>query len=218
LVWSVVCFTLGFHRLLGLERRRPERIVLGVAAAYTLALCLTSPFYAFALTVAGGGIAVVLALYLLLLLIRHPSLSGVSRRALLLPAGVGAFFGIHDLLLVGIGRSPFGTLLSPYIPVVAIGATGWLLLERHLASMRETEALNAELEARVASKHRELEANYERLRALESWRPSASASCRTCTTAWAGSSSPPSPWWRVVAGRRSRWARPCATRSTTCGS
>lgn len=167
LVWSVVCFTLGFHRLLGLERRRTERIVLGVAASYTLALCLASAFYAFALTVAGGGIAVVLALYLLLMLARHPDLSGVSRRALLLPAGVGAFFGIHDLLLVGIGHSPFGTLLSPYIPVVAIGATGWLLLERHVASMRETEALNAELEARVTSKHRELEANYERLRALE---------------------------------------------------
>lgn len=168
LVWCLVCFTIGFHRML--ERARPgvDRIVVGVAVAYTAALALVPRLWFFAVVVAGGGIAVVIALYLMTLLVRSPAAARSARRVLLLPVVLGVLFGMHDLVMVAMGRSVLGgVLLSPYIPVLAMAAAGWLLLERHLETLRETEALNAELEARVASKHRELEENYDRLRAFE---------------------------------------------------
>lgn len=43
----------------------------------------------------------------------------------------------------------------------------WMLVKRHAGALDASEQLNAELEQRVAGKHAELEANYQRLRALE---------------------------------------------------
>jgi len=167
LVWCMVCFVRGFHRLFGLVRPRVERTTIAVVGAYSAALLLTPREYAFGLTVVGGCIAVVIAIYLVALLLRAPGAGPDFRRALIAPAAVGALLGTHDLVLVVTGHAFFGMLVSPYIPVVAMAASGWILLERHLASLRETEALNADLEDRVERKHRELAENYDRLRTLE---------------------------------------------------
>lgn len=167
LVWCVTCFTFGFHRLLGFERPRIERLVLAIALGYSLSLVALPPIFAFGLGVVGGALAVGIALYLIAILVRAPTSGRAFGRVLLLPAVVGVLFGVHDLVLVATGEALLGMLLSPYIPIVAMAATGWMLLDRHLASLEETEALNAELEGRVEAKHRELEENYERLGALE---------------------------------------------------
>jgi len=167
LVWCLVCFVFGFHRMLERKRPRVETAILAVAGAYTAALLLAPRLYAFTLVVVGGGIAVLMAVYLIAMLMRASDAAPGRGRALMAPAVVGVLFGVHDLIVVTIGHAALGMLLSPYIPVVAMAAAGWMLLDRHLASVSEIESLNADLEARVESKHRELEDNYARLRTFE---------------------------------------------------
>jgi signal transduction histidine kinase len=44
---------------------------------------------------------------------------------------------------------------------------GWMLIDRFVRSLNESEKLNAELEKRVAEKHAELAQNYERVQMME---------------------------------------------------
>jgi signal transduction histidine kinase len=67
----------------------------------------------------------------------------------------------------------FGALDFLYYPYSALPicvAIGWVLADRFVRSLNESEHLNAQLEARVAQKHAELEENYGRMHELEGQR------------------------------------------------
>ena len=167
-LWAVVCFGVGFHRVLGLDRPRRDAALIGLASVVSAGILLVSPVYAFAGTVTAGTLAVVLAGYLVTLLVRIPPHGDVLfRRRFLVPAAVGVFFGLHDVVSIATRQQLFGLFLFPYIPAVALLTSGWALLGRLADAHHETIVLNRELEARVAEKHRELEHNYARLATLE---------------------------------------------------
>lgn len=86
----------------------------------------------------------------------------------LLFAGFTMFiFGVHDWLVLT-GRLPRmnGLLIHFSAPVVMV-VFGYILVGRFVNALRESEALNVELEARVAIREAQLAANHDRLRALE---------------------------------------------------
>ena len=58
-------------------------------------------------------------------------------------------------------------LYYPYSALPICIAIGWVLADRFVRSLNESERLNAELEGRVAQKHAELEENYRRMHELE---------------------------------------------------
>ncbi len=58
-------------------------------------------------------------------------------------------------------------LYYPYSALPICIAIGWVLADRFVRSLNESERLNAELEGRVAQKHAELEENYRRVHELE---------------------------------------------------
>ena len=67
----------------------------------------------------------------------------------------------------------FGELDFLYYPYSALPiciAIGWVLADRFVRSLNESEQLNAQLEVRVAQKHAELEENYRRMHELEGQR------------------------------------------------
>jgi signal transduction histidine kinase len=83
-----------------------------------------------------------------------------------------AFIGgtmVRDL----IAGKVYGELDFLYYPYSALPisiAIGWVLADRFVRSLNESEHLNAQLEARVAQKHAELEDNYRRMHELEGQR------------------------------------------------
>ena len=52
-----------------------------------------------------------------------------------------------------------------YLPMLIM--IGWILIDRFVKSLNESEKLNAQLEERVAQKHAELEENYRRMQQIE---------------------------------------------------
>ena len=52
-----------------------------------------------------------------------------------------------------------------YLPMFIM--IGWILIDRFVKALNESEALNTELEARVAQKHAELQENYRRMQQME---------------------------------------------------
>lgn len=54
-----------------------------------------------------------------------------------------------------------------YIMILLSFVMGWILTNRFVQALVSAERLNVELEARVAQKHAELEANYRRIQAME---------------------------------------------------
>jgi signal transduction histidine kinase len=56
---------------------------------------------------------------------------------------------------------------QPYAYVPMFLMIGWMLIDRFVRSLNESEKLNAELEKRVAEKHAELELSYERMQTME---------------------------------------------------
>lgn len=166
-LWAVACFGIGFHRVLALERPRRDAALVAVAALASAGILLLPPEHLFAGTLTAGGIAVVVAGYLAVLLFRVPRTEDPNlRRRYYIPAAAGLFLGLHDVAGIALGR-PMGPLLSPFIPAVALLTSAWVLIGRLVDSHRETIELNRDLERRVAEKHRELEQNYARLAQLE---------------------------------------------------
>jgi len=65
---------------------------------------------------------------------------------------------------------PYPVDLSRYMPYSYLPmfiVIGWILIDRFVKALNESEALNTELEARVAQKHAELQENYRRMQQLE---------------------------------------------------
>lgn len=71
---------------------------------------------------------------------------------------------IHENLL------PYPVDLPRYMPYSYLPMfimIGWILIDRFVKALNESEALNTELEARVAQKHAELQENYRRMQEME---------------------------------------------------
>lgn len=80
---------------------------------------------------------------------------------------------LHDLQAAVTGLALPGAPMATYVPVVVAVAALWLLLGYVLDALAESETLARELDGRVARKHAELQANYERMGALERERATA---------------------------------------------
>jgi signal transduction histidine kinase len=167
-LWAVVCFGLGFHRVLSIVRPRHEAVLVAIASFVSAGILIAPPVYGFAGTVTAGGLAVFLALYLVTLLARiQQGEDDMFRRRFIVPTAIGICFGLHDVAVIVLHHPLLGVFVSPYIPAVVLLTMGWALLARMVDSHTETLVLNRELEHRVAEKGRELEHNYARLAALE---------------------------------------------------
>lgn len=166
-LWATILFAIGFQRGLGLRWLGREAALLALGVVASLVVFLLPPIHAFSGMLVTTMMAVGMAIYITRLLVRQGRGDGWAWRYFLVPAAVGIGFGVHDILAITTGLRFAGVLLSPFIPAVALITSGWVLLARLVETLHETEALNRDLEQRVADKHRELERNYVRLAELE---------------------------------------------------
>ncbi len=168
--WFVVFMVIATHRYLGPRPVLLERLMLGIAGVGTLILAasnlLDGPsvlahrlWSSLALTLGAYAVARVALAYRDREDLKNPfvATTGLSILAL----------GTHDwLVIMGFWPREGGLLLHFSAPVTLI-VFATLLLERFTRVLRTAERLNVELEQRVAEKHRQLEENYTRLRAME---------------------------------------------------
>jgi signal transduction histidine kinase len=163
-----VALALWVHRLLGLEKRAVERVLLGAGAAAIVTIWLLPRDWFFpvviwlhagALAVGGYAVATVAAN-----LRRFPP----WQAGVYLAGGAVCFsFAAHDLA-IQLGRVPATSpQLLPFMVPVLLAAFGATLTARFVASLHAAESLASELERRVASKTLELERSHERARELE---------------------------------------------------
>jgi signal transduction histidine kinase len=166
--WAIPCFTLAAHRGLRLRRPRLEAAILVVAVGGALVRAMVSPLYAYRTTLVWLLWTVGLGGYLVWLFGRAAH-AGRARnvRAFQIAGALGLMFGIHDVGSLLAGYPLGGTLLSPYIPSIALLAIGWAMVADIGTALTQSEELNVTLEQRVAEKHAQLERNYDRLRRLE---------------------------------------------------
>jgi signal transduction histidine kinase len=76
---------------------------------------------------------------------------------ILLATGAGAaYFGIHDWLAAQDPANLRPMYLVPYLALFFLTLVGWIMIDRFVKTLRQYEALNAELEQRVAEKSRAL--------------------------------------------------------------
>lgn len=163
------CLAVGVHRLFGRVRPRLERALAAYTAVLAIGLALTPPLHMFrGLIVAASG-AFVVGGYALATILGASDVAERrdERRLLMLPGLAAIGFGIHDLLSIGLGHLFAGMLLSPFAVPIGLAVTAWSMLRRVIQALHGAERQNLELEARVREKQRELEQNYERVRALE---------------------------------------------------
>lgn len=158
-----------------LEEPHPhwERFIWYVAAAGPLLLAALLVADVEAFNAIGSGVWIgallVLALYPAFLISR----SLLRREALEMFFLTFCFMltlslGAHDWLVTsGLGYRHDGMLMQ-FAAAPTLASMGIILLRRFVAALRETEALNVELEQRVADKARSIERTFERNRELES--------------------------------------------------
>src|SRR5689334_20498966 len=169
---STLLLFLFAMRYAGLQWPRVERIVwswAGIERVF-MVLEMTGAEWVQAIAKAWGYSGIVVTLAWLAILgwggWRRPA----AERALVILAVV--FVGATMIRDVVAGKI-FGDLDFLFYPFSAIPiciAIGWVLAQRFVRSLNESESLNAELESRVAQKHAELEENYRRMNELEQQR------------------------------------------------
>ena len=156
------------HRLLGLRRVRLERALLafGAVAWGLIAVLPAARFHATVNALHAGALAI--GTYAAGLVLWHlRRLHRVEAAGYALAATLGVGLAVHDLgIQLGVvdRRGPF---LIVYIVPLLLLAFGATLLARFVASLRQSERMQAELERSVREKHAELEQSYQRLHALE---------------------------------------------------
>lgn len=168
-LWLLVCMVLFTHRFLGLRRRRPERALSACAAAGTLVLwSLPAPSAWPHVLPAIGAIVLIGGVYVTAVFVRaawRQHSAGLRALAALgaLMLAAGTFDWLARLGLFDPGQLKLMTVAAPLMVL----AVGWLMIEGFVQALRDSEALNRDLESRIATKHAELEANYDSLRQLE---------------------------------------------------
>ncbi|WJW76445.1 7TM diverse intracellular signaling domain-containing protein [Thiohalobacter sp. IOR34] len=167
--WMVIFMALFFHRFYGISRPRLERLALILGALGTVALYLSGDrhFHVFSSYV-WDNLLIAFSLYLIWVILRQSFRQPTADNWLLsLAASIVMAFGGHDNLtqmgVIGLDH----THLLPYGAPFLVGVLIWTLAKRFTRALREAEALNLELDRRVADKHRQLEAYYARIRQVE---------------------------------------------------
>lgn len=164
---SIVFFIQMTHRSFARHRPRLEVAAFSaIAAAVTILALIPDRFFELGAIFLFGG-CVIMASYLgyLFMLAERPKIP--RGRALIGLGIVGLVIGIHDLLL-GVFLPVWPSFfLVPALSIIAALWGAWVVIDYFLGALQESETLNRELEDRVATKHAELEANYQRLRELE---------------------------------------------------
>jgi len=168
--WFIVFMVVCTHRYLDMRPARMENAVFLLAGAGSVALAVSFAWdlnpvlmhriWSTAALLLGSYALVRVALaYRYRDDLKNPFVPAGGLSILLL--------GSHDWLVVmGLVPRDAGLLLHFSAPVTLITFAS-LLLERFTGVLREAESLNLELEARVAQKHDELEANFKKLREME---------------------------------------------------
>ncbi|MEZ5584373.1 MAG: 7TM diverse intracellular signaling domain-containing protein, partial [Candidatus Competibacteraceae bacterium] len=167
--WYVIFTIIFVHRFLNEFRPRVERMLVigGVLATVLLALLPESWFYPVANRIWLSALLAAGAYPVMLIVMQRWGLSDLETKLLVMPGALILFFGFHDWLVVnGLWPRTEGYYIHYASPVVIVAFT-YILLRRFVSALNESEALNAELEGRVAAARETLEANYQKLRTLE---------------------------------------------------
>lgn len=171
LLGAFVGFLVGFvHRFLGLRRRALESLIFGwlVFWAIWMLFLEEARFYGFAMWFWNGGLFLI-GLYPAALLLRtYWQKGGLTVLLVTLAGSTITVLALRDwLVLVGMlshrGEGYFVQYAAPVLMLVFAG----ILLRDFVTARNESEALNRELEARIADKTRELETQYQRLNTLK---------------------------------------------------
>jgi len=97
--------------------------------------------------------------------------------ALLVFAGLAAgAFGARDWWVSEFGRDNLPVHLTPYAGLPFVLLLGWFLIDRFVRTNESLEALNRDLESRVAAKSAELVTALDHMRAARDWADSANRS------------------------------------------
>ena len=170
--WFVITTAIVTHRFFALRRPRLERALIAAGVAATaliplLAVWAPATFDRFAARLypavsLGFGLYPAVCAFQAL---RHRS--DLESRVLVGSGLALIALGLHDVLMVnGVVSRTDGYYVLYGAPVLLVGFT-WVLLGRFADALSDAEAVNRDLEERVALKHAELERNYERLRDAE---------------------------------------------------
>jgi len=171
--WFVVFMVIATHHYMGQQFRTRERVIYGAAIIGSLGIIFASslPWSLLVTHQIWSTMVLNLAGYALIdFCVKYRDREDLQN-PLIIPAGFSMLiFGLHDwLLIMQVIPRDDGRLLHFSAPL-AVSVFGALLLERFAKTLRRAESLNLELEQRVEEKHRELEANYQKLKKMENQR------------------------------------------------
>jgi signal transduction histidine kinase len=170
----VVCGAMTVHRFLGHRPRRFERFCWVLVGLFSISMWLLGdrlePAGADSLYRYLGGPALLALGGRSIWQLARAAIANatIERRIMLLCCGLVWIVGLRDFAHEArwLGDGAYESYL-PYTVSFVLLAFGSLILLRFARALRETEYLNRELEARVAQKAAELEANYARIRVFE---------------------------------------------------
>ena len=162
---AILCMIRGTHLRLGVGAPRLELAAAAVLGAVLAASALLPNAFLPSVTAAllasmmvGGGRVAWLAW-------THGTARG---RAQLVAFGASALaVGLHDGQAAFSGWSLTRQPMISYFGFVLAAFGAWLVLDHLVVALAESEELNAALDRRVAEKHAELEASYQRMGKLE---------------------------------------------------
>lgn len=160
----VVLLCLFCVRFAGARWPRYERAALLYAAASIPALYVAAAAGVLGPVAAavrlGAFLAALIALYAVIdnALRKRDALSWI----LLATGGVAAAFGAHDWIAAQDPDNLRPMYLVPYVALFFFALVGWIMIDRFVRTLRLYEALNVELEQRVAEKSAALEVEVKR--------------------------------------------------------
>jgi signal transduction histidine kinase len=165
----VVMLSLFCLRFAQQGRPRFERAVLVLAAPVPVLLYAASGLGMLDTAAEALRLAMVLlATGALGYVARHAWHRRSTASALLVASGLaGAGLGLRDWLVFRNGDDNLPVALTPYAGLPFILLVSWFLVDRFARTAQSLEAINRQLEGRVARRESELAANFERLTALE---------------------------------------------------
>jgi signal transduction histidine kinase len=170
--WFVITTAIVTHRFFEIRRPRVERAMIAIGVTATVLIPLLAIWAPAAFDRVGArfypAVSLAFGLYpaaCAFSALRHRS--DLESRVLVGSGLTLIVLGFHDILMVnGVVSRTDGYFVLYGAPVL-LGAFTWVLLGRFADALSDAEALNRDLEERVAHKHAELEGNYQRLREAE---------------------------------------------------
>lgn len=164
---GLLLFTQAAHRSFGKSLRWIEVLLCCVLAGIAVGMALVPDRWFEVTGLLLWSFCAIVGTYMVVLFVFSDRPALPRARALIVLGFAALVIGIHDVLLALWVPIPPSVFLAPILSLVAAFWGAWIVIDHFLSALRESEMLNRELEQRVATKHAELEANFERLRELE---------------------------------------------------